>query len=75
VDPIEYPDAIRDEATGLWVSRAEAAEIPFPAFASAKASEQVFDASRAPLSPTCHLGNATRTPRGSCSRSSHSTRA
>ena len=39
--PIEYPDAIRDEATGDWVSRAEVAEIAFTAFASAKASEQV----------------------------------
>ena len=34
-------DAIRDEATGLWVSRTEVAEIPFTAFASAQASEQV----------------------------------
>ncbi len=39
--PIEYPNAIRDEATGVWVSRAEVAEIPFTAFASAKASQQV----------------------------------
>ena len=38
---IEYPDAIRDEATGVWVSRAEVAEIPFTAFASAKASQHV----------------------------------
>ncbi len=38
---IEYPNAIRDEDTGVWVSRAEVAEIPFTAFASAKASQQV----------------------------------
>ena len=36
--PIEYTDAIRDEATGAWISRAEVAEIPFTAFtAQAKA--------------------------------------
>jgi hypothetical protein len=39
--PIEYPNAILDEQTGQWVSRAEVAEIDFTAFASAKASEQV----------------------------------
>ena len=38
---IEYPHAIRDEDTGVWVSRAEVAEIPFTAFASAKASQHV----------------------------------
>ena len=38
---IEYPNAIRDEDTGVWVSRAEVAEIPFTAFASARASQQV----------------------------------
>ena len=31
---IEYPDAIFDQATGAWVSRAEVAEIPFTAFAA-----------------------------------------
>ncbi|WP_122263973.1 IS1380 family transposase [Ornithinimicrobium cerasi] len=30
--PIEYTEAIRDEATGAWISRAEVAEIPFTAF-------------------------------------------
>ncbi len=39
--PIEYPDAVFDEQTGTWVSRAEVAEIPFTAFSSKKASEQV----------------------------------
>ena len=34
--PIEYTDAVFDEATGTWISRAEVAEIPFTAFASQK---------------------------------------
>jgi hypothetical protein len=39
--PIEYPDAVFDEQTNTWVSRAEVAEIPFTAFTSKKKSEQV----------------------------------
>src|ERR1700682_4338837 len=39
--PIEYTDAIYDESTGRWISRAEVAEIAFTAFSSKKASEQV----------------------------------
>jgi hypothetical protein len=39
--PIEYTDAIFDEQTGQWVSRAEVAEVPFTAFASRKKSERV----------------------------------
>lgn len=39
--PIEYTDAIYDETTGRWISRAEVAEIAFTAFASKKASQQV----------------------------------
>lgn len=39
--PIEYTDAIYDESTGQWVSRAEVAEIGFTAFSSKKASKQV----------------------------------
>jgi hypothetical protein len=38
---IEYTDAVFDEASGTWVSRAEVAEIDFTAFASAKKSERV----------------------------------
>jgi hypothetical protein len=38
---IEYTDAIYDETTGQWVSRAEVAEIGFTAFSSRKAAEQV----------------------------------
>jgi len=39
--PIEYTDAIFDETTGQWISRAEVAETPFTAFTSKKAAEQV----------------------------------
>ena len=38
---IEYPDAIFDEPTGRWTSRAEVAEIPFTAFRSKKKTERV----------------------------------
>lgn len=33
---IEYTDAVFDEASGRWISRAEVAEIPFTAFAAQK---------------------------------------
>ena len=39
--PIEYTDAIFDEVSGTWVSRAEVAEVPFTAFSSKKAADQV----------------------------------
>lgn len=39
--PIEYTDAVYDEQSGRWVSRAEVAEIPFTAFTSKKKAEQV----------------------------------
>ncbi len=38
---IEYTDAIFDEATGRWISRAEVAEIPFTAFAAQKKIDHV----------------------------------
>ena len=38
---IEYTDAVFDEQTQTWVSRAEVAEIGFTAFTSRKAAEQV----------------------------------
>ena len=38
---IQYTDAIFDQATNTWISRAEVAEIPFTAFGSKRASEQV----------------------------------
>ena len=38
---IEYTDAVFDDTTGKWISRAEVAETPFTAFTSKKATEQV----------------------------------
>jgi hypothetical protein len=38
---IEYTDAVYDEEAGVWVSRAEVAEVPFTAFASAPKAERV----------------------------------
>jgi hypothetical protein len=38
---IQYTDAIYDEATGQWISRAEVAEIPFTAFASRRKADRV----------------------------------
>ncbi len=38
---IEYTDAVFEETTGRWISRAEVAEIGFTAFSSAKKSERV----------------------------------
>jgi len=38
---IEYTDAVFDEPTSTWVSRAEVAEIPFTAFTSKKKAEHV----------------------------------
>ena len=39
--PIDYPDAVLDEPSGRWISRAEVAEISFTAFAAQKRCEQV----------------------------------
>jgi hypothetical protein len=41
--PIEYPDAVRDEATGGWISAAEVAEVPYTAFASTTSRAQGFE--------------------------------
>ncbi len=38
---IEYTDAIFDEATQKWISRAQVAEVPFTAFAAQKQAERV----------------------------------
>jgi hypothetical protein len=38
---IQYTDAIYDETTGQWISRAEVAEVPFTAFASRRTAERV----------------------------------
>ena len=39
--PIEYINAIYDEDTDTWISRAEVAETPFTAFASQKKTHQI----------------------------------
>jgi hypothetical protein len=39
--PIEYTDAIFDQTTETWISRAEVAEIPFTAFAAQKKTNQI----------------------------------
>jgi Transposase DDE domain group 1 len=39
--PIEYTNAVYDETTGRWISRAEVAEIAFTAFSSKKVNQQV----------------------------------
>jgi hypothetical protein len=39
--PIQYTDAIFDEATQQWISRAEVAEVSFTAFSSRKKADQV----------------------------------
>src|SRR3954454_19840091 len=38
---IEYTNAILDEATGRWISRAEVAEVPFTAFGAQKKADHV----------------------------------
>jgi len=38
---IEYTDAVFDEQSRAWISRAEVAEVPFTAFSSRKKAEQV----------------------------------
>lgn len=39
--PIKYTDAVYDEQTQRWISRAEVAEIPFTAFTSKKAAAHI----------------------------------
>ena len=38
---IKYPNAILDEATGTWVSKAEVAEVPYTAFSSRSKADRV----------------------------------
>jgi hypothetical protein len=38
---IKYTDAIYDETTGGWISKAQVAEVPFTAFTSHKKAEQI----------------------------------
>lgn len=39
--PIEYTNAVYDEEHGVWISRAEVAEIPFTAFAAQKKAHHI----------------------------------
>jgi len=61
--PIQYTDAVFDEQTRTWISRAEVAEIEFTAFTSRKQAEQVTGrlvVRRIPdLNPTGKQGQAT----------------
>ena len=38
---IKYTDALFDEATGSWISKAQVAEVPFTAFTSQKKADQI----------------------------------
>ena len=38
---IKYTDAVYDETTGSWISKAQVAEVPFTAFTSHKKAEQI----------------------------------
>jgi hypothetical protein len=49
-ETIEYPNAIRDEVTGRWISKAEVAEVPFTAFRSRKIASLVFQLKNEPNS-------------------------
>src|SRR4051794_24810646 len=49
---IEYPDAVFDETTGRWISRAEVAEIEFTAFSGQKRADRVPAGWWSPRSPT-----------------------
>jgi hypothetical protein len=61
--PIQYTDAVFDEQTGRWISRAEVAEIPFTAFSSRRRAERVpgrLVVRRIPdLNPKAHPGQST----------------
>jgi Transposase DDE domain group 1 len=38
---IKYPDAVYDETTGSWISKAQVAEVPFTAFVSHKKADRI----------------------------------
>jgi hypothetical protein len=62
-ETIEYTDAVFDETTGRWISRAEVAEIEFTAFTAQKKADQVpgrLVVRRIPdLNPEASHGQAT----------------
>ena len=69
--PIEYTDAIYDEDTDTWISRAEVAEIDFTAFAPSARRTGFRGGWWCAVSPTCDRGR-TRT-KARCSTSGGST--
>ena len=60
---IKYPDAVFDQASRQWISKAEVAEVPFTAFTSKKAADHVpgrLVVRRIPdLNPKARDGQAT----------------
>jgi hypothetical protein len=66
---IEYPDAVYDQTTGRWISRAEVAEIDFTAFNTQEKAEQVPGRLSSVGSPT----STPRTDRARCSTPGGST--
>jgi hypothetical protein len=72
---IKYPNAIFDEATGTWVSKAEVAEVPYTAFTSRKKAERVRAASSCAGSPTCTRPGSRPPGRAPCSTCGASTRS
>lgn len=70
---IKYTDAIFDQTTGTWVSKARVAEIPFTAFTSRKKTDQVCGRLVCVASLTWPPRPATG--RGRCSRPGGSTRS
>jgi hypothetical protein len=38
---IKYPDAVYDQTTGSWISKAQVAEVPFTAFVSKRKADQI----------------------------------
>jgi hypothetical protein len=60
---IKYPQALYDQATGAWISRAEVADVPFTAFSSRPTTDHVpgrLVVRRIPdLNPKADLGQAT----------------
>lgn len=59
---IEYPNAIRDEATGQWISKAEVAEVPYTAFRSRKKTEHVTGRLVVRRIPDLNPGQAEQPP-------------
>jgi hypothetical protein len=66
--PIEYTDAIYDENTHQWISRAEVAEIGFTAFSSRKTAEQVPGRLVVRRIPDLNPARSEGTSRRPCSR-------